>query len=263
MESLVQSLLESHDQLVLVMERGQPAFANRAFLAFFGLGALTEFKREIGMLEYRFVPHDSYFHAGKIESDELWFEALSALPAEERIVSMLSAQMVPHAFEVRIIKESSAYVVALFRDVTKELIKRILIQNDASTDKVSGAYSREYFVHTSASLQDAADFNKKHIYLTSITLDSMISDEASIRSFVTLIKQNIRADDMLVRWNEKTFVLAYLVDSESFGDIVTMKLEHLLKYHQEQNCPQHSCTLKTIVPQPSEPLSGMIKRALL
>lgn len=257
MESLVQSLLESHDQLVLVMAQERPAFANRLFLEFFGLGSLAEFKREIGVLEYRFVPHDSYFHAGKMDLDEQWCDALSVLPAQERIVSMLSAQMVPHAFEVRIIKESSSYVVALFRDVTKELIKRILIQNDASTDKASGVYSRDYFVHTSASLQDAADFNQKRIFLTLITLEP-VPDDAALQPLVALIKKSIRSDDMLVRWDQKVLVLAYLVDAESFGDIVTMKLNQLLKQHPSR----YVYTLKTVVPDGKEPLPAMIKRAL-
>ncbi len=259
---LLQSLLDTHDQMVLVLEEEMVAFANSTFLHFFGLASLLEFKREVGMLEHRFVPHDSYFHAGKIESDERWYEALAALPEQERIVSMINTQIVPHAFEVKVMTGIGRYVVVTFRDVTKELIKRILIQNDANTDKASGAYSRDYFMHTSASLQDAANFNKKHIHLTTIVLDSTLNDEASIRSFVALIKQNIRVDDMLVRWNERTFVLAYLVDADSFGDIVTMKLEHLLKSHQVQTCLQHSCALNTIVPKASEPLSAMIKRAL-
>jgi hypothetical protein len=43
-----------------------------------------------------------------------------------------------------------------------------MIENDVSIDKESGAYDKDYFLHTSKSFQNAAEFNKKPIAMTMI-----------------------------------------------------------------------------------------------
>jgi len=155
-QMLLQQLVDAQTHLVLVLENEKAVASNHAFNTFFDLDNIAQFGREIGALEYRFVPHDTYFHAGKMHEGETWLQAIERYDVNERLVSMLSAKMEPHAFEVALLDPVGVYRIIVFHDVTKTLIKRILIENDASLDKVSGAYSKEYFIHTSSGLSDAA-----------------------------------------------------------------------------------------------------------
>ena len=63
-----------------------------------------------------------------------------------------------------------------------------MIENDVSIDKKSGAYNKEYFLHTSEILQDGARFNEKEIGLTLINI--IDADNEVLADLVSKIKQS-------------------------------------------------------------------------
>ena len=63
-----------------------------------------------------------------------------------------------------------------------------MIENDVSIDKKSGAYNKEYFLHTSEILQDGAWFNEKEIGLTLINI--IDADNEVLADLVSKIKQS-------------------------------------------------------------------------
>jgi len=259
---IFQSLINSQKNLIVLLYKNSPLFCNKAFQHFFDFSSLKDFMREYGGLHDRFVPHDAYFHAGKAESVEAWPQALMTLPEEERIVSMLNYRAEPHAFAVNVDTPVTDYAIVSFTDISQELIKRIMIENDVSIDKESGAYNKEYFIHTAKSFYDAAAFNKKPVGITMIEM--IDNDEKAVRcihDFASSIKSNIRQSDMLVRWGRKGFLLAYLTDSP----------EHALKFSRkllQEVCSdpyEHLCEipmrLNATVQKNSEEIAVMIARA--
>lgn len=106
-----------------------------------------------------------------------------------------------------------------------------MIENDTSIDKESLAYNRKYFIHTSKSFYDAAIFNKKIVGITIVELLTKEAvNEGILRDFAANIKDIIRQGDMLVRWGEKQFLLAYLVDTAKNGVTMTEKLRKRSHY---------------------------------
>lgn len=227
---IIESLIDMQNDLVFVYYDNEPILFNKASRNFFGLESLEQFAREYGTLENRFMPHDFYFHAGKIENQQTWREAIKSLDEADRIVSMLNHKIKPHAFSVTVENPLDGYELVFFHDITTDLIKRIMTENKTNLDPDTGAYNRNYFEHISPRLISAATFNEK---LLGICLIELASDETSlVQSVSQTIKDNIRHDDMLVRWNKKSFMVIFLVGSPEHAQLVGRKIVNNLNLSQ-------------------------------
>lgn len=224
---LLQSSIDIHESPIALLKHSEPIVLNRTFLKFCNVSTLKEFNREFGSLVNRFVPHDDYFHSGKVDEAERWLESLTALPQGERIVSMLDHKVEPYAFELIITHPMEGFSLITFKDVSQDLIKRILVENDATIDPESGAYRQDYFLHTLKSFQEAARFNRKQV---GITMCEFRNDDFDPKLFADTIKRSIRHDDMLIRWNKKRFVLAYLIDMDQGTEPIDAKFRSKSPY---------------------------------
>ncbi|MBE0513991.1 hypothetical protein [Sulfurimonas sp.] len=208
--AIIQSIIDSQKDLIVVFQESTPVLINKAFKKFFAVSSLDDYKEEFGPFVNNFVPHPSYFHGEKVAKGSSWVDAISELPEMDRIVSMMTATYEPHAFLVKV-QNIEEYVIAVFEDITQTLIKRIMIENNASIDKQSGAYAKNYFLQIAQSYQDAATFNKKII--SAILIKSEAKEASELPELVKHFKSIIRQDDMLIRWGEDSFLLIYLVDN--------------------------------------------------
>jgi len=230
--SLVRTVIDSKKDLTVVFKNDEPILSNTAFNSFFGVSSFEEYKSNYGPFIDNFVPHPSYFNKEKIENGELWFEAILKLQEIDRVVSIMSASFDPHAFAVDVKESVEDYKIISFEDITQSLIKRIMIENNASIDKKSGAYDKQYFQQVMQSYEDAAAFNEKIIGAISIELIHMDGEdtnveEAKLKLFVENFKRSIRQDDMLIHWDDRKFVLVYLVDDENNVKQVVDKIQEV------------------------------------
>lgn len=256
------SAINTQKNLIVLMRDHVPILFNKAFLDFANVSCAKGFLREFGSLLNRFVPHDSYFHAGKTDNPEDWTTALMELPKNDRIISMLSWRIEPHAFSVSVEAPVPNYLIVTFTDISQDLIKRIMIENDVSIDKESGAFDKEYFNHTSKSFLEAAIFNKKLIGITMIEL--MSSDSEGMRylhDFCFSIKSNIRQSDMLVRWGKQVFLLAYLIDSSDNAMNFSRKLLTVMREEPFQSLTNISMRIGTSVQNENDDISSIISRS--
>lgn len=259
---LFQSAIDTQKNLIVLMHNNAPILFNKAFQNFTNLATVREFLREFGSLPNRFVPHDAYFHAGKSENPDAWITALAALPESDRIVSMINFRAEPFAFSVAIDTPVEDYTIISFTDISQDLIKRIMIENDVSIDKESGAYNKDYFIHTAKSFHDAAEFNEKEIGITMIELMSSDADaDTYLHDFTSSIKCNIRQSDMLVRWGKKIFLLAYLIDTPDNAMKFSRKLLSVMREEPFENLNTISMRLGTTVQKNKEDTTSIITRA--
>lgn len=258
---LFQSVIDTQKNLIVLLHKNTPILFNKAFKDFSDVASVKEFLREFGSLVDRFVPHNAYFHAGKADNPDEWTTAIMALPEQDRIVSMLSFRAEPHAFSVAVDSSVSNYTIVTFTDISQDLIKRIMIENDVSIDKESGAYNKEYFIHTSKSFYNAAEFNAKAIGITMIELMSS-DDEADkyLRDFTSSIKIGIRQSDMLIRWGRKIFMLAYLVDTPDNAIKFSQKLLSVMREEPFESLNTISMRLGATVQIGKEEIAQIIKR---
>jgi GGDEF domain-containing protein len=259
---LFQSTIDTQKNLILLMHKNVPVLFNKAFQEFTHVATLKEFIREFGSLLNRFVPHDSYFHAGKADNPDAWTTALMALPESDRIVSMINFRAEPHAFSITLDSPLPDYTVVSLTDISQDLIKRIMIENKINIDKESGAYNKDYFIHTAKSFHDAAEFNKKAVGITIIELLSSNSDaDQYLHDFSSSIKCNIRQSDMLVRWGKKVFLLAYLIDTPDNAIKFSRKLLTVMREEPFENLNTISMRLGSTVQKNNEEIENVITRA--
>jgi hypothetical protein len=253
---LFHALIDSLPSPAVLIHRHSAELFNQAFLDFHGVSSLREFTREFGDLPSRFVPHEAYFHAGKSAAPQQWLEALEALPEAERIVSMINSRAEPHAFAVSVERSVPEYAVLTFTDISQELVKRIMIENDASIDRASGAYRKEYFIHTAKGFEDAATFNKLRVGVTAIEFECADPDEDA-RNIASAIKNSTRQNDMLVRWGACRYLLVYLTDKRDNIRILSNKLLQLLHCEFPSARARFTATLQ----QEGESLEHVVERA--
>lgn len=263
--SLVQTIMNSQKELIIVYKDNEPVLTNSAFNNFFDVSSLAEYNRNFGNVIDSFVPHPSYFHKEKVEAGENWFDAIMKLDEIDRIVSMMTSNFEPYAFSVNIDGSVKGYKIVTFTDITRDLIKRIMTENNADLDQQSGAYDKKYFMQVYKTYEDAAIFNEKIIGVILATINeddnpNFSHDEKALKELVEHFKNNIRHDDMLVRWAENKFLLVYLVDNEKSGKQVLNKLLHLVKNGTIKNL---ECKLNAVVQKEKESIDSLIKRVQL
>lgn len=252
--TLLESIVNMQKDLIVIFRDNKIILMNSATKRFFAVSSIEQYKDEFGPFVRNFVPHPSYFHSEKIQNKAPWYDAILELPELDRVVSMVNPNYEPYAFSVQINKVED-YVVALFCDITQTLIKRIMIENNTSIDEKSGAYAKAYFLQIAQSYQDAALFNKKII--SSIQIKNTIDDEERLKSFVVQIKDVIRQDDMLVRWDENSFLLLYLVDTTQNAKVMMNKLNQICT---SKELKEITCILSQIIQKEDEGIKHFIQR---
>jgi hypothetical protein len=260
--ALMQSIVDSQKDLIVIFHNGEPVLINKAFKKFFSTSSLEQYKTDFGAFVDNFVPHPSYFHAQKIEAGDNWFDSILKLPEIDRVVSMITPEYEPHAFSVSIDRSVEEYSIVAFTDITQFLIKRIMIENHANMDVRSGAYAKKYFLQIAQSYQDAAIFNEKIFGAILIKAKkekdtSLSNDENLSGTLVEHFKSITRQDDMLIRWDDNAFLLIYLVDNADNAQMMLEKLQVLAKKEHIQGV-EYTFTLKT--QQENESIKAFIKR---
>jgi len=256
--SLLQSVADLNEAFVVIFQQDDVLFTNRAFNKFFGVSSTKEYNQNFGAFVNNFVPHPYYFHGEKVPTSEIWYNAISELEEIDRVVSFLSHTHEPHAFSVSIQNNEEGFNVVTFTDITQTLIKRIMTQNKTNIDARTGAYTKQYFLQIKQSFQDAASFNEKIISLISIDIfsETTLSHE-DIKEFASELQHTIRNDDMLIKWENQKFVLAFLVDDAENAKWVSIKIKSMLANYKLAG---FSYEVTMLEQKPSESIGKLINR---
>ena len=226
--SLLQNVIDTNENLIVIFKGAKPYLVNRAFLTFFRATSIEDFNGSFRSFSDCFVPHPSYFNRENIVAQEHWYETIARYDEAERVVSMLTPAYEPHAFSVDVAQGIDEYTIVTFVNITQTLIKRIMIENNATIDLESGAYDRKYFLHVTKNFEDAAVFNEKIVVVSKLTLLNTNPNTESLQEFVNGIKEKIREDDMLVRWENNEFLLVCLADNDEKSDAIITKTKSMI-----------------------------------
>ena len=254
---VIQTIIDMQKDMVVIFDNEMPIATNRAFNNFFGVSDTTEYRLNFEALVDSFVPHPLYFHKDKTNG-EIWYDVIMRLDEMDRIVSMLTQNFEPCAFSLHVEKSIKDYRVVTFVDITRDLIKRLMIQNNVNIDKRSGAYDKKYFLEILQNFEEASRFNEKKLSMILLSLgeeQDFSSNETKQKEFVEKFKTFTRQDDMLVRWSNSQFLLVFLTDSEQNAQNVFNKLN-------SQVCDGNisHCHLNYVVQNEEEDIHHLLKR---
>jgi diguanylate cyclase (GGDEF)-like protein/PAS domain S-box-containing protein len=215
--ALTQSILDTQDNLVGVMEGSKPAYLNRSFLSFFGLKSLENFQQRVGCLSELFVEDERCFYPQNDSGQPvLWLSQLLALPEPQRVVCMLSKTFEPHLFNVGIADFGPDRYIVNFTDITATMQEQQNLHHLAMTDQLTGTRNRTFFDEKVAERLNDIQQSGQVAGVSIIDIDwfkdindvhgHLIGDDV-LKSLADTIASQVRQEDWLIRWGGEEFVL--------------------------------------------------------
>jgi len=232
----LQKVLDLQKNIVFLADGKKIKFANKAFLDFFNYRTIEDFLKEYNCISEKFIHDDNYFHMGKVPENMNWLEYIKTIKAEEnRIVSMLDKNGIPHAFTVAINEfNKNEYIISL-TDISSTMTKQINLENKVLHDKLTQAYSREYFDMNCRVMIEESRISGEKLGLMMLDIDHFkkvndtyghnVGDDV-LKRLVSVVKNSIRLNDTLVRWGGEEFIVLALVKST---DSLYATAEHIRK----------------------------------
>lgn len=266
----LEKFIDSQDNIVLLTDGKTAKFANKKFFDFLGFEDLKDFKEHHECICEFFMENDRFFHLGKIDEDQNWVDVMKTLPHSERIVSMLGADFIPHAFSISLNKFNDELLIISFSDISQTMLEHIHLEEKTIKDKFTGAYNREFFeqnIHNYITQYNSSS-SKLAIALLDIDHFKSVNDnyghdvgDAVLVQFVETVQRYSRQDDIFIRWGGEEFVLILKVKS---SEDLQRALDHLRSAIEIQEFPtvgKKTCSIGGTLFQEGEDILTTIKRA--
>ena len=266
----LEKLIETQDNIVILTNGKEIKFANYKFFDFLEFENLETFKKHHKCICEFFIENDRFFHLKKINTNDNWIVKIMELEESKRIVSIIRKDSKQYVFSVNVNKFDEDNMIISFTDISQTIFENIYLEEKILHDKLTTAYNREYFDKNYKKFIYESLENNTKLALAIIDIDYFkkvndtfghdIGDDVLIK-FVETIQNNLRKDDILVRWGGEEFVLILQLDSQKD---LEKKLEHLRKAIEIEFFPKINnltCSIGASIYQDSENTLKTIKRA--
>ncbi|MGA1932805.1 diguanylate cyclase [Arcobacter sp. YIC-464] len=266
----LEKFVDTQDNIVFLINKGQINFANKKFLEFVNCKTLEEFKKIHNCISEYFIENDRFFHLGKVPSNKTWIETLKFIPDNKRVVSMVGKDFNPKAFSISINDFDKDTLIVTFTDISNTILENIELENKVIHDKLTNAYNREFFeqnyqnliynYHNETSKFALALLDIDHFKMVNDNYGHDVGDDILIK-FVELIHKYSRRDDILIRWGGEEFILLLKVTSK---DDLLNALEHLrevIKSYNFKKVGHKTCSIGATIYRDGENIQDTIKRA--
>jgi diguanylate cyclase (GGDEF)-like protein len=217
-----QSLIDLQKNIVILTDSERLQFANRFFYETFKYDSLEQFLQKHNCICDLFIRDDRYFHLGKVPEGMKWLKMLITTPATKRIVKMLDGGGKPRVYTVAVNPLADARYIVSFTDISLTISDQAELERRASRDKLTGAYNRGFLDADFYRICHAAKVQQKLLGVIMVDLDHFkrVNDtyghnrgDEVLKTFVGIIRQTIRQEDLIVRWGGEEFLLMMMVDS--------------------------------------------------
>jgi diguanylate cyclase (GGDEF)-like protein len=210
-----QKILDTQDSIIVITDGQRIIDCNQAFLDFFGLKHLDDFKANDQCVCDRFEQDDKFFHRGKMNDDGNWVKQIGQLSRRDQIVSMRDQTDQPHVFSISI-KPIDIHYLIDFSNISDTMAAHFEMANRVIHDKLTGAYNREYLGSQLATQIEAATSQHGHLGIIMFDIDhfKQINDnyghargDLVLIQLVQIVQASIRKEDILIRWGGEEFLI--------------------------------------------------------
>ncbi|MBU1002968.1 MAG: diguanylate cyclase [Proteobacteria bacterium] len=216
-DGAVHLMMDTSPHFALLAEDGTIAYVNQGMLAFLGLSTYTDFVRSgacVGdyISELDGVPWkggDDWIRS--VIEDPLDRERMLTIPNLRDPARRLSSFMV--AFKE--FPTPGRYLVTL-TDVTELEDEKRALQDEASTDPLTGAFNRRRLLDLLAELEKTSTHGSSKYSLIMLDVDHFkhVNDEwghdvgdVVLKELTKLVQNNVRSSDILARWGGEEFMV--------------------------------------------------------
>ena len=266
----LEKLIETQDNIVILTNGKEIKFSNHKFFDFLGFENLEKFKEQHQCICDFFIEDDRFFHLKKIAINDNWITKIMESEESKRIVSIIGKDSKQYIFSVNVNKFDEDNMIISFTDISQTIFENIYLEEKILHDKLTNAYSREYFDRNYQKFIYECIENNTKLALALLDIDYFkkvndtyghdIGDEVLIK-FVEKIQNNLRKNDILIRWGGEEFIL--ILQLESQKDL-EKKLEYLRKVIEIEFFPKINnitCSIGGTIYQDNENILKTIKRA--
>lgn len=269
----LQSVMDLQDNLIIITDGKQIVSANQSSLDFFNFQTVDDFQKNNVCISNIFIATEGYFHVGLLQEDELWIEHILQHQDNDFTVMMQNANTLKkESFKVTVnYFHGTKKYISTFSNITKMALKNKEDQYKAVHDSLTGIYNRYKLNDLLAThFTSIMETDAKHFAFILFDIDyfkeindtygHLIGDQVLIE-LTSVIKKNIRENDLFVRWGGDEFILVV----ENVSPEKAIKVAEHLCYSIEQNTfetiGQLTCSFGITLYQNADKLSQMISRA--
>jgi diguanylate cyclase (GGDEF)-like protein len=214
---MLKGVINIQKNIVFITDGFKIIHSNNAFLDFFNKKTLEDFNKEHICLSQKFLKHKEYYHPTSTTKN--WIEEMLTIEESKRMITLIDVTTFePKVFTVNIVKVeniTNKYVISL-EDISHSKFDNSKHYYNSTHDTMTQAYNRSFLHHN---LQDEIDRAKRYNNIFSIirfNIDNVthinnkfgfIEGDNIIKKSIDIIINNIRATDMVARFDSDDFIL--------------------------------------------------------
>ena len=119
--TLFQDIINQQNSMIAVVSLDGIIITNKAFLDFYAVGSIAEFKDSYECISSTFIAHKDFYSFGDESMDVSWIEDIGKLADTKKVVSIIDISTIePKAFSVQVnhLQHYGGYSVVTLTDVT-------------------------------------------------------------------------------------------------------------------------------------------------
>lgn len=268
-----QNVMDLQDNLIVITDGKDIISVNQSVLNFFNYKTLEDFKKNNVCISNAFRNVKGYFDVRSLHEDELWIEHILHHQDQDFIVTMKnSTTLKDESFKVTVnyFHGTKKYIVA-FSNITQIALKNEEDKYNAIHDSLTGIYNRyklnELLPTHFTQIMDTDTkyfafilFDIDHFKEINDTYGHLAGDQV-ITELTSVIKENIREEDIFIRWGGDEFML---IIENTIPEKAIKIAEHLrdsVENNSFDKIEQLTCSFGVTMYQKGDTLTQMINRA--
>jgi len=245
-KQILQTVIDTEQNLVIVTDYKNISFVNSAFLDFFGKKNISEFQKEYSCLLDLLLDEPSslnirdLYNEDSIIKGNMFYKLLNNCDESDRVVYMRNHNGDKKSFFINISKtedDDELYLIS-FTDITKMRTTQVEITKKAFHDGLTGIYNRNKFdeiilyeikkASRATNRFSCAIMDIDHFKNFNDTYGHLIGDEVLIM-LAQEINKRVRETDIFARWGGEEFVFIFTDTSIEDAFIITQELRVVIQ----------------------------------
>ena len=272
-KKFLMEVMDLQDNIIVITDGEHIESANQSLLDFFDFKTVEDFKKAYACICYTFIHSEGYFHLGLLEKDALWIEHIMKNQDQDFMVLIqnVKTQKV-ESFKVSVNYFSSKKrYIATFSNITNIALKNKTDQYKATHDNLTGIYNRyklqdllqSHFspiINTEAQSFAFILFDIDNFKEINDIYGHLMGDQV-LKQLTSIIKGNIRGNDIFVRWGGDEFILVIEDVREEQAIKVAEHLCHTVEQSIFDKVGHLTCSFGVSLYRNGDTLSQMSSRA--
>ena len=276
-KKILQTVLDTEQNLIVVTDYENISFVNSAFLEFFGKKSISKFEKEYSCLldllldEPASLNVKHLYNENNITKGKEFYKLLNSCDEANRVVYMKDYNGDKKSFYINISKtedDTELYLFS-FTDITKMRTNQVEITKKAFHDGLTGIYNRNKFdeimlyeikkASRSTNKFSCAILDIDHFKKFNDTYGHLIGDEVLIM-LAQAINKRVRETDIFARWGGEEFVLFLADTSIQNAMIIVENLRKVVENLVHKSAGKITVSFGLTEFKPSDTIKSIFKR---